>query len=785
MKGLIYPAFALVTLAAVSCTKVNSEVEGEVDFTLSASITGDVVSYLSSGSGIGNMDDSYGIRYVFEVWTTGDDAQRVYREQAIKGINEKSVSFDVRLYAKEYDFLVWADICHGDEVYYVTDSPAGLKGITIADRAALAGKEYADAYSCGKRVDLSLGGCSEPFTLTRPMGKIRLVSIDNDNVSTDAKLTPGQVTVTYNTESVHDGYNVLTGETSSVAQAGEYVSDAYAEPFEAAGSRYDNAYVLGVDYIFVGNGSNAYSFKVKTVAQDGTVLGEREVSNIPVAENKLTTVYGNFFSNEGEFSIEINDGFDGTNDIKIPDISVGSLQELKDALADADNERIEIAGTIDLNGETLTISRPVTISGGTVTDSNVPTSMLILNSEGVTIDGVDFDAGNMGDGSIIVPTKSGAVIRNCSFVGNYAADKSKTSRAIMPNASVAVVIEGCTFKNLRQPAYLQGEGSVITDNYVEGTKGFVVCQNYRMTLEGNTFNDNVVDIAIIANAQPDMEYYNDVVSLSLSNNGAFVQNQMDKVAAVGRFESVVNALSDANNTVINVLAGTYQVTSPLVVPNDKHLAGPADAASAKFNLPKTEGNSYIIKQLSGKVSNLTFIYDNLQRLPGTAWGSENPCAVQLYSGATLEGCMVKGFRNGVYANNQPGEQISLKECTFEANRTGVHFANAVNASVSDCRVLDNETIGILLMHMTAPSTTPVPSFSNIEFNGNWASDFENRWDCPYPVTLTGCTFTGNPDTPTMVQRGNSGEGSSSENISKPAGQTANIVYNFENNVKIQ
>ena len=88
-------------------------------------------------------------------------------------------------------------------------------------------------------------------------------------------------------------------------------------------------------------------------------------------------------------------------------------------------------------------------------------------------------------------------------------------------------------------------------------------------------------------------------------------------------------------------------------------------------------------------------------------------------------------------------------------------------------------MGVLLQYLSA-NNGEKPTFTNNIFEGNWFSDFENRWNEDYSVDLTGNTFTA--DSPVIAVQNSTGEPGSSETFTKPASQVANIVTAIESNV---
>lgn len=89
-------------------------------------------------------------------------------------------------------------------------------------------------------------------------------------------------------------------------------------------------------------------------------------------------------------------------------------------------------------------------------------------------------------------------------------------------------------------------------------------------------------------------------------------------------------------------------------------------------------------------------------------------------------------------------------------------------------------MGVLLQHLTADNGGK-PTFTGNTFDGNWYSDFENRWDTDYVISLSGNTFTNGT---TTIKVGATGEPSASKNFTRPAAQVANIVTAVESNVTL-
>lgn len=331
MKQTFYYLWVtLAMLVLVSSCSENSikpqNPDNITEFSISANLPGGISSYLSDKGGVSNVDRSQYIqRYILEAWTKEDTPRLAHRSVKLTQIGE-GVTFTERLVAMEYTFVFWADFVpsdsQGEDFIYQTNgevSELGLRAITFREGSnRYAGNELADAYT--EKIDVNLLGSSSSLgniTLKRPFGKIRLISIDEKYGSNLLGIYPSESTVNYGSSKLPDSFDALEGKAFGEAQAGTYSFKAVAEnvtvnsqEYPASGEDY-NAYVLGCDYIFASDNYPSFSFDIDITSNEGTSIGGRTVSSVPVKRNMLTTVIGCFYTNEGSLSISVDENFEG------------------------------------------------------------------------------------------------------------------------------------------------------------------------------------------------------------------------------------------------------------------------------------------------------------------------------------------------------------------------------------------------------------------------------------------------------------------------------------------
>lgn len=257
--------------------------------------------------------------------------------------------------------------------------------------------------------------------------------------------------------------------------------------------------------------------------------------------------------------------------ITVNGTSYATLQEAVAAAQDHDTIHIQNDITID---STVTINRPLTITandGVTVTASSTSESFNLSN--GAALNGLTINL-NTKAMNQIVTMGSNSTVENCTFTGQYNSGDGEVSRALVVKAGAEnIAITGNTFSHLRQPGYINNSSGTITNNTVDNTRGWVITGDATVSLTGNTFSDNAVDICIISNNNDINNYAGKTTALSSGNNGAYVQNQLSKTEAkqgafvVGASDGYTfeKALTDATNGDTIQVTAAETLTSALTI----------------------------------------------------------------------------------------------------------------------------------------------------------------------------------------------------------------------------
>lgn len=194
------------------------------------------------------------------------------------------------------------------------------------------------------------------------------------------------------------------------------------------------------------------------------------------------------------------------NTIRVSDYS-GDLSQAVANAASGDTVLIDQDATVS---SSVVVNKPLTIASDT---GNIITVGLVANLNAISIQSNDVS------------------IKNVRFKSTWNIGNDTVVRALAVSPSVkSLLIEGSTFENLRQPAYIDsGVSGAIRNNYTSNTKGWVVARHTNITFSGNTWGSNVLDIAFIPDNPAQQSLYSDadVVKMSDDNNDAVVELQLD------------------------------------------------------------------------------------------------------------------------------------------------------------------------------------------------------------------------------------------------------------------
>ncbi len=202
-------------------------------------------------------------------------------------------------------------------------------------------------------------------------------------------------------------------------------------------------------------------------------------------------------------------------------------------------DRVSVGGVIHVMGASmstaaLVINKSLTIDGaaGASITTSGGNQLFTITSPNVTINNIDFIKTDKTSQHIIGVQANNVSITNNSFTGQYVIGDPEVSRAMVISPGVSgLLVDSNTINNFRQPAYADASSGTISNNYANGTRGWVIVSDANLVLTNNSWGTNVLDIAFIPGASNN---YPDVNAVSAANNNANVQNQFSNTTTAVR-----------------------------------------------------------------------------------------------------------------------------------------------------------------------------------------------------------------------------------------------------------
>lgn len=281
----------------------------------------------SAFGGIDFMSDAnweaYDLRYTLEVY--GKDKNGVEKLAGQRMVNcldkYAPTSFQLRLAPnRDYKFVVFADyVAEGSaeaedklaiaDLYYTTADLSNIACKTGAGWVPM--NEVRDAYFVSKTLKVE-NSLNETLTLTRPFGKLRVITTDIDKI--DGYATPARVEIQY-TDAVYKSFNALSGNLNDEMMSGDELKYNYnigkTIPYNAGYDALATHQTLFADYLLAKEGEQIPVNFTMAVYDDGNRLIHTKDFNtqIPVQRNHLTTIIGDLLTTQAEVNIVIDDDF--------------------------------------------------------------------------------------------------------------------------------------------------------------------------------------------------------------------------------------------------------------------------------------------------------------------------------------------------------------------------------------------------------------------------------------------------------------------------------------------
>lgn len=319
---------ALAILPEVSCVRefpgVNPDGTVGVDPTLvsvNLDLTFDMSLESLAVSHHSRSGDEMMMRVIVEFTRGGIVAEKAeaYIDPAVESGKIVNLPLAVKLHALEYNVAVWAGYVSGpdheplcfdvSEMYSVTCMEP-YRG-SVSARQCFCGVASMDLRDLRDRWNV---GVTVPVELRRPQAKYRIIATDVDKLLSRGVKARGR----------HGGYKVRFGcdvmpwsyDVWSAAVAGYRTGVEYTLPLDLP-ELSDGTLELGFDWLFAGDETEDMTLSLTVF--DEYLIPVSHVTGIvvPLRRGRLTTVAGDFLTNEVGGAITIDTEWGGTIDIEV------------------------------------------------------------------------------------------------------------------------------------------------------------------------------------------------------------------------------------------------------------------------------------------------------------------------------------------------------------------------------------------------------------------------------------------------------------------------------------
>ncbi len=281
--------------------------------------------FSSALGAIDNFTDAdwanYDLRFIFEVYAKDDNGSGnpIAKERQVQVVdkfdNDDAVFFEVRLVPnKEYKFVVFADfVNNGTTAEDVTDlyyDTTDLRNITMIDGKMDPMDEARDAYFITENRVIKTD-IEAPLTLTRPFGKIRVVTTDYEHIAKYA--APAKAVVTYYNHEIFKSFNAVNGQISTARQGDNELKFEYDlakdKLYTADRDSKSTDMTLFADYLLARpEGQSEVNFILSVYDAQGGLIKSNDFNlQIPIERNHLTTIEGNLLTTQTNIKVTIND----------------------------------------------------------------------------------------------------------------------------------------------------------------------------------------------------------------------------------------------------------------------------------------------------------------------------------------------------------------------------------------------------------------------------------------------------------------------------------------------
>lgn len=721
-------ALAALVLGMVSCQNepegFDVNVGGAVDTVVTVNIPeAETRAYSDSALSVFNngvLDGAATMRYILQVY---DAAGNASDERLVKYSDGKSVNFDVRLIpGRNYQFVVWVDVVDAeadvDKHYYTRN----LKEVTLNGEWK-AMDETRDAFTTTELIKNFNSQSGITLTVKRPFAKLRVVTTDTEALN-NLDVTPTTAVVRYATKH-RASFNAYAGTYADATiedKTHEYAIVSYGEDVANNANR-----TLFTDYFFADNDVVKFYLSVKDQWGEKIIADAPFTTDISVKRNHLTTIKGNILTDNSNFTITVEDGFDGfiseggdeADNKNIVDLLKANEEVIEVTLT----ENVEIDGRFTFGGAD---TKSITINGTALTRAGERPVITLTNGYNYYFKAVNPNAKlYLNDVEIVVvdDKKNTWDLDDLLIALDVEANNVKFNSAVALDGNKVAKFDGCSFNETRDLYAL----------WIRAEK------NKSVTIANSTFESAGRAIKVAD------EYVDDVTKVSINVSGTSFKS-VSKAAVLVSSTAGADIVWGEGNDITEVAADPINA-----VWVDEDWADYADLVTVTGASKVIEGsadtNIVVVSnadELKSAISNasateVTIIYLKGGNYAGYFLVSDKKILLTTTEDVTIDGLInltgntaYVGVRNMTLTNANPQNHYDTNKYLSRANG---YIFGVYNGSldIQDCTI---NVVATGAINQHADVTGNVLTVKNTTFNCNGQRPIRARAN----VHIEGCTF---------------------------------------------
>ena len=325
------------------------------------------------------------------------------------------------LNGKEYSIIFWAE--SGEGMCTVDWSK---QTISLNKEELLSNQESYDAFYAYVAPFKVTSSKSETVKLNRPFAQMNIGTTAKDLDGLKAYYNSGDITMSQLKVKAYSSMNLTTGIASGNAEELTYTFAKYNEDkFPIAGYQY-----LSMNYLLVNNEKELMDVTLE-LTDDKEAVATKTFTNVPVQRNYRTNIYGQLFTSQTDWSVELLPEFEASYTVLSGHVTLQEDLTIDKPLVVTSGEVV-----LNLNGKKITNKK-----------ENTETDVIIVNKDAtLTINGEGTIEAVSGIDGYPVIADGTVVINGGTFVTGTDADGAQNA-GIYARGEGKVYINGGTFNS--------------------------------------------------------------------------------------------------------------------------------------------------------------------------------------------------------------------------------------------------------------------------------------------------------------------------------------------------